>query len=93
MDGLSSVIDHMRLVHDSPTGLVCPICDKERFVRREQLRFHIQVHNELKRPCEVRKRDTTFLCLICYRVVIVIGVIIKSLDCGHLICQYDLNSK
>ena len=54
MDGLSSVIDHMRLVHDSPTGLICPICDKERFVRREQLRFHIQVHNELKRPCEVK---------------------------------------
>jgi ribosomal protein L36 len=58
VDGLSAFIDHMKQVHNSSTGLVCPICEKDRFVRREQLRFHIQVHNELKRPCEV---STTFI--------------------------------
>lgn len=52
LEGLNAFIVHQQQVHNSSNGLVCPTCDKDAFLRKEQLRFHLQNHHEVKLPCE-----------------------------------------
>ena len=48
--GLNAFAHHNWAVHEA--GLECPVCDRAEFRRKDQLRAHVQTHNENKLPCE-----------------------------------------
>ncbi len=53
LPGLATLLVHNRSVHGMETGLECPVCRKNDFSKKFQLRTHLYTHNENKLPCEV----------------------------------------